>query len=65
MKATSTSLRKSHEVSIKDIFRRLEDLNESDRSALVEEYKEWIDSSEGDTDQTHVLYVNYITFEKY
>tara|TARA_Y100001968_G_C19011410_1_gene550730 strand:+ start:304 stop:456 length:153 start_codon:yes stop_codon:yes gene_type:complete len=46
MKAPSISLRKSLDVTIKDIFRRLEDLNELDRSALLEEYKEWIYPSE-------------------
>ena len=31
-----------------------------DKKALEEEYKEWIEASEGSKDQPHVLYANQI-----
>ena len=35
-----------------------------DKKALKEEYKEWIQASEGSKDQPHVLYANQINIEQ-
>ena len=43
---------------MKDTFRRIKELGEKDSQALREEYKEWIDASEGRYKHPHVLYMN-------
>ena len=43
---------------MKDTFRRIKELGEKDSQALREEYKEWIDATEGGRKYTHVLYKN-------
>ena len=42
----------------------LMELDGLDKKALTEEYKEWIQASEGNKDQPHVLYVNQINIEQ-
>ena len=44
----------------KDTFRRIKELGEKDSQALREEYKEWIDASEGGIKHPHVLYMNQL-----
>ena len=40
------------------------ELDGLDKKALTEEYKEWIQASEGSKEQPHVLYANQITIEQ-
>ena len=47
-------------MTLKDTFRRIKELGEKDSQALREEYKEWIDASEGGNKQPHVLYMNQL-----
>ena len=41
-----------------DSFQRIKDLGEKDGQALREEYKEWLEASEGSSKHPHVLYMN-------
>ena len=47
MKIPSISLKRTLDVTMKDAFRRIKELAEKDSQALREEYKEWIEVSEG------------------
>ena len=47
-----------------DASKRLMELDGLDKKALKEEYKEWIQASEGSKDQPHVLYANQINIEQ-
>ena len=60
MKTPSISLKRTLDVTMKDIFKIINKLDEKDSQALREEYKEWIEASEGGNQQPHVLYLNYI-----
>ena len=60
MKTPSISLKRTIDVTIKDTFKRFENLNTKDSQALRQEYKEWLEAYEGSKDQPHVLYVNQI-----
>ena len=60
MKIPSISLKRTLDVTMKDTFRRIKELGVKDSQALREEYKEWIDASEGSNKQPHVLYLNQI-----
>ena len=43
---------------MKDTLRRIKELGEKDSQALREEYKEWIEASEGLNKHPHVVYMN-------
>ena len=58
MKIPSISLKRTLDVTMKDTFRRIKELGEKDSQALREEYKGWIEASEGRNKHPHVLYVN-------
>ncbi len=58
MKIPSISLKRTLDVTMKDTFRRIKVLGWKDSQALREEYKEWIDASEGGRKHPHVLYIN-------
>ena len=47
-----------------DASKRLMELDGLDKKALKEEYKEWIQASEGSKEQPHVLYATQITIEQ-
>ena len=64
MKLPTISLKRTLEVTMSDAFKRLIELDGLDKKALTEEYKEWIQASEGSKDQRHVLYVNQINIEQ-
>ena len=64
MKIPTISLRKTLEVTMNDALNRLIELDGLDKKALTEEYKEWIQASEGIKDQPHVLYANQINIEQ-
>ena len=64
MKIPTISLKRTLEVTIKDAVKRINELDGLNEKALREEYKEWIEASEGSKDQPHVLYANQINVEK-
>ena len=64
MKLPTISLKITLEVTMNDASKRLMELDGLDKKALTEEYKEWIQASEGSKDQPHVLYANQINIEQ-
>ena len=64
MKIPTISLKRTLEVTMNDAVMRLKELDGLDKKALREEYKEWIQASEGSKEQPHVLYANQITIEQ-
>ncbi len=64
MKLPTISLKRTLEVTMNDASKRLMELDGLDKKALKEEYKEWIQASEGSKDQPHVLYANQINIEQ-
>jgi len=64
MKIPTISLKRTLEVTMNDASKRLMELEGLDKKALKEEYKEWIQASEGSKDQPHVLYANQINIEQ-
>ena len=64
MKIPTISLKRTLEVTMKDAIKRINELNGLNEKALREEYKEWIEASEGSKEQPHVLYANQINIEK-
>tara|TARA_Y100001968_G_C19309800_1_gene693539 strand:+ start:324 stop:521 length:198 start_codon:yes stop_codon:yes gene_type:complete len=64
MKNPTISLKRSLDVTIKDILKRLNELDGSDKKALNDEYREWFQASEGCKDQPHVLYAKQINIEQ-
>ena len=64
MKLLTISLKRTLEVTMNDASKRLMELDGLDKKALKEEYKEWIQASEGSKDQPHVLYANQINIEQ-
>ena len=47
-----------------DAVKRINELDGLNEKALREEYKEWIEASEGSKEHPHVLYANQINIEK-
>ncbi len=64
MKIPTISLKRALEVTMKDAVKRINELDGLNEKALREEYKEWIEASEGSKDQPHVLYANQINIEE-
>ena len=64
MKIPTNSLKRTLEVTMNDASKRLMELDGLDKKALTEEYKEWIQASEGSKEQPHVLYANQINIEQ-
>ena len=64
MKLPTISLKRTLEVTMNDASKRLVELDGLDKKALKEEYKEWIQASEGSKEQPHVLYANQINIEQ-
>ena len=60
MNTPSISLKRTLEVTMRYTFQRINKLGEKDSQALREEYKEWIDASEGGNKHPHVLYMNQL-----
>ena len=63
MKTPSINLKKTLDFTLKDIFQRINDLGDKDSQALIAEYKEWLEASEGSNNHPHVLYMNQINAE--
>ena len=61
MKIPSISLKRTLDVTMKDTFRRIKELGGKDSQALREEYKEWIDASEGGSKHKHPHVLNIIS----
>ena len=53
MNIPTISLKRTLEVTMNDASKRLMELDGLDKKALTEEYKEWIQASEGSKDQPH------------
>ena len=64
MKIPTISLKRTLEVTMNDAVKRLNKLDGLDKKALKEEYKEWIQASEGSKEQPHVLYANQINIDQ-
>ena len=64
MKIPTISLKRALEVTMKDAVKRINELDGLNEKALREEYKEWIEASEGSKEQPHVLYANQINIEQ-
>ena len=64
MKIPTISLKRTLEVTMKDALKRINELDGLNEKALREEYKEWIEASEGSKNQPHVLYANQINIEQ-
>tara|TARA_Y100000766_G_C18524420_1_gene420514 strand:- start:312 stop:509 length:198 start_codon:yes stop_codon:yes gene_type:complete len=64
MKIPTISLKKALEVTMNDAVKRINELDGLNKKALRDEYKEWIEASEGGKDQPHVLYANQINIEQ-
>jgi hypothetical protein len=64
MKLPTIRLKRTLEVTMNDASKRLMELDGLDKKALKEEYKEWIQASEGSKEQPHVLYANQINIEQ-
>ena len=64
MKIPTISLKRTLEVTMNDAVKRINELDGQNKKALREEYKEWIEASEGSKDQPHVLYANQINIEQ-
>ena len=64
MKIPTISLKRALEVTMNDAVKRINELDGLNEKALREEYKEWIEASDGSKDQPHVLYANQINIEK-
>ena len=64
MKIPTISLKRALEVTMKDAVKRINELDGLNEKAVREEYKEWIEASEGSKDQPHVLYANQINIEQ-
>ena len=64
MKFPSIKLKRTLEVTIKDALTRLDKIDGLDKKALTDEYREWIEASEGSKNHPHVLYANQINIEQ-
>ena len=64
MKIPTISLKRTLEVTMNDAVKRINELDGLNKKALRDEYKEWIEASEGSKDQPHVLYANQINIEQ-
>ena len=64
MKIPVIRLKKSLNVTMKDTYRRLNEIDGLDKKALKDEYREWFQAAEGNKDQPHVLYTNQINIEQ-
>ena len=64
MKIPTSSLKRVLEITMNDAVQRINELDGLNKKALREEYKEWIEASEGSKEQPHVLYANQINIEQ-
>tara|TARA_B100000945_G_C20197742_1_gene509940 strand:+ start:316 stop:510 length:195 start_codon:yes stop_codon:yes gene_type:complete len=57
MKAPLISLKRTLDVTMKGIYLKIKELGDKDSQSLREEYKEWLEASEGGNQHPHVLYM--------
>ena len=60
MKTPSISLKRTLDVTMKDVYIKINELGSKDSQALREEYREWLEAFEDGKNQPHVLYMNLI-----
>ena len=60
MKTPSISLKRTLDLTIKEIYLKIEELGNKDSEALRAEYKEWLEAGEVGNKHPHVLYMNLI-----
>ena len=58
MKTPSISLKRTLDVTMKDIYLKLNELGNKESKALREEYREWLEACEEGKSHPHVLYMN-------
>jgi len=58
MKTPSISLKRTLDVTLKDTCLRIKELGDKDSKALRDEYREWLEASQGDNKHPYVLYMN-------
>ena len=58
MKIPSISLKRTLDVTMKNVFLKIKELDDKDSQALREEYKEWIEAIEEENKHPQVLYIN-------
>jgi len=64
MKIPTISFNRALEVTMNVAVKRINELDGLNEKALTDEYKEWIEASEGSKEQPHVLYANQINIEQ-
>ena len=64
MKIPTISLKRALEVTMNDAVKRINELDGLNEKALREEYKEWIEASDDNKEEPHVLYANQINIEQ-
>ena len=60
MKTPSISLKRTLDVTMKDTLKRINELSDKESQPLKDEYKEWLEASDGENNQPYVLYLNQI-----
>ena len=65
MKTPSISLKRKLDVTIKDTYVSINKSGEKDSEALRDEYKEWLEASEGENKHPYSLYMNHIKPNSY
>ena len=64
MRIPTNSLKRALEVTMFDAVKRLKGLEGPNEQALREDYREWIEATEGCKDKPLVLYTNQINIEQ-
>ena len=64
MNTPSISLKRTLDVTMKDIYLKIEELGNKESEALRAEYKEWLEAGEFGNKHPHVLYMNLIRTKK-
>ena len=60
MNTPSISLKRTLDVTTKEICLKIEELGNKDSEALRAEYREWLEAGESGNKHPHVLYMNLI-----
>tara|TARA_Y100001968_G_C19136512_1_gene609361 strand:- start:302 stop:496 length:195 start_codon:yes stop_codon:yes gene_type:complete len=63
MKHPSISLKRTLDVTINDIYLKIQRSSDKDSQALKEEYKEWLEAREVGNKHPHVLYMNQVRLD--
>lgn len=60
MTAPSITLKRSLDLTLRDTLLRMKNLSKKDCNALTEEYREWLEASDGLDKHPHVLYIKQL-----